>query len=137
MKRETIIAVMLGVAMGAIIAFILILNVREKAIKEKKIISLKPSPTVAVVKNDTQTLVISSPANEASSDKNSIKIKGKAAKNSLIIIQSALTEKFLKLEKNDFETDFSLSLGQNSIKITAYHDKTIEEKMLQIYYVEN
>lgn len=136
MKKETLIAVSLGILMGAIVAVLLIFNVREKAAKEKKIISPKPTPTIVAVKFDSQAFEISKPATESYTDKNTIQIEGKAPKNALLIFQSAAGEKVIQVETNEFKTDFPLILGQNQIKITSYNKNEIDEKKLQIFYIE-
>lgn len=137
MKRETIIAIVLGVVMGALIAIFLILNVREKAISEKKIITTQPTPTLIIEKKEVEALEITSPKNDSSVNKDTITITGKAKKNSIIVFNSPSGERALKPEDSEFSIIFPLSLGQNIIKITAYNEGKIEEKSLQVLYVED
>lgn len=136
MKRETIIAIVLGIVMGALIAIILILNVREKAIKEKKIITTEPTPTFIKEKEEVQALEVTSPKTGSFTDTSTVTIKGKAKKNSLIVLNSPTSEKSIRAENSEFSVVFPLSLGQNIIKITAYENGQVEEKTLQVLMIE-
>jgi len=135
MKKETTTAIILGVVFGIIIALLLTFAAKERVIKKKKIIPPKITPTMPIFQPKTQTLEIQEPANGSVVDKNTIVIKGKAEKNSLMIVQSHTAEKALKLTDNNFSLEFPLSLGENLIKITIYQEKNSDEKTLKIYYL--
>lgn len=123
--------------MGIVIALFLILSAKEKAIKEKKIIAPPISSTITITQTKNQPLEITAPKDGTVTDQKSISIKGKSEKNSLIVIQSATGEKIMKNNQIDFSLEFPLSLGENVIKITAYHNKNIDEKTLTIYSFED
>lgn len=136
MKKETITAIILGVSFGIIIALLLTFAAKEKVIKQKKIIAPKITPTLPPPQPKIQILEILQPTNGSVVNKNSLVIKGKAEKNSLIIIQSPTSEKVIKIADNNFSSEFPLSLGENLIKITSYKDKNIDERALKVYYLK-
>lgn len=137
MKRETIVAVTLGVSIGIIVALAITFISREKKNQAKQVLTPPLSPTVAITKEEEQALEITKPTKEFVTNKKSIKVEGKAAKDSLIIIQSPIAEEVVKLvEKESFSIDFPLSLGENMLRITAYKDKNVEEKTLPVYYLD-
>lgn len=141
MKKETFIAIFLGVLFGGVLGFILIYKNKEIQINKNKTIA----PTEKVIKNSKkievnfQALKISEPNDFSITDKNSIFLKGKVTKNSLIVIQSPIKDIVYRNEKEDFQIDFPLALGENVIKIVVYpEDKqlNIQEKDLRVYYLK-
>ncbi|MCX7881459.1 MAG: hypothetical protein N2482_03055 [Patescibacteria group bacterium] len=143
MKKETIIAIILGIVLGITSGVMVVFESREKDLKKNKpmtnqqktivIPTIKISPILTFLEIDESF-------NGKITAEESIKIKGKTNKNSLIIIQSAIKETLLTNEKESFEIDFPLALGENVIRITVYpKDKTASPlfKELKIYYLEN
>lgn len=135
MKKETIVASFLGLVMGGLIAFLIIFASRQEIIKNKKVIAPRISPTIEISNNST-SLEITSPKSDEIFTKNKITIKGKAPKDALIIVNSVNAEKSFKNQETEFSFDYSLSLGENNIKITSYFGKNIGEKFLKVYYIE-
>lgn len=146
MRKETIIIIAIGIIMGMIVAFLLITTTKEKKSEKKKIIQTKITPVVnKILKTEKkQPFIIAEPQNDFVTTDNSIILKGKAEKNSLIIAQSAYAEKAVKNNiVPDFSLNFPLTLGENIINIIAYHDnqalrigEQVEKKILYIYYLE-
>jgi len=142
MKKETIVAIILGLLLGGMVAFFLITKTSEKELEKSKAIA--PTSTlnqekVAVV-SGYQNLEISQPQDEEIVDKEMVTISGKVEKNSLIVIQSPIKEVILNADNNSFQTDFPLALGENVIKIVAYpHSQLLrsQEKELRVYYLKN
>lgn len=138
MKSESVVTALIGIILGAVVAFLLLFNAKVKIKQEKKIIAKKESiiPTVpASEEKNRQSLIIEKPDNEIISQKNTITIKGQANKDSVIIIQSPSAEKVIKNNESKFSVDFPLTPGENLINITAYLTKgEAEEKELKIYY---
>lgn len=141
MKKETIIAIFLGITFGGILGFFLITKNKEIQINKNKGIA----PTGTDTKNPNQNKVnfqaleITEPNDSSITDKNSITIKGRVTKNSLIVVQTPIRETVFKNDKEDFKIDLPLALGENVIKIVAYpQDKqlNIQEKNLNIYYLK-
>lgn len=135
MKKETFVALFLGVLFGISVAIFFILSAKEKAITDKNVITA-PSITISPVNFKAPPFEITDPANNASVNKNSIVIKGKAAKGALLVFSSPTSDKVLKITSESFEINFPVSLGENIITVTSYFEKDTEEKMLKIYYLE-
>lgn len=143
MKKETIIAIILGLGLGAAVAVFLIFQTEQKKIENTKTIAnnLKITPTSVQAKNNQnfQPLEIVSPEDMNITGKDSITIKGKAVKNSLVVIQSQTKVITFENGKEDFSVNFPLILGENVINITAYNKKLQLEpqtKELKIYYLD-
>lgn len=141
MKKETPIAVFLGIFLGALLAIFIITKNREKQLEKTKTIA--PSITVtpkSVNQTTTEKLLeISKPSDGDIVGKNSITISGTSAKDSLIIIQSPIKEVVKKNETGSFSIDFPLAFGENIIQITDYSKdaKTkVQEKTIKIYYLD-
>jgi len=133
MKKESIIAVFLGIAMGTAIALTLVAVTKKNQKTNKAIVT---SPKVAVALSTTKTpeaFEISTPqSGEITTDKK-IAIKGKASKESLIIVQSALGEQVVEPKSDTFEIPIQLKPGENVVRVTAYTNSTSQEKSLKIY----
>ncbi|MBW7960140.1 hypothetical protein B6D29_04340 [Microgenomates bacterium UTCPR1] len=141
MKKEAVIAIIFGVSLGAIFGFFLISKNKEIQINKNKVIA----PTNSAVKNQKQNevnfqaLEVEEPNDAFITGKDTIQIKGKVTKGSLVVIQSPIKEVVFRNEQESFKSDFPLALGENSIKIVAYpNDKlmNIQEKELKIYYLQ-
>lgn len=141
MKKETIIAVLLGVLFGAVLGLFLITKNKEIQLSKNKVIAPTGTENRSQAENNInfQPLQISEPQDGQILDKNSVSIKGKTTKNSLIVIQSPIKDMVFKNEKETFTVDFPLALGENAIRIVVYpQDKQLgnQEKDLKVYYLE-
>lgn len=141
MKKETIIAILLGVGLGLVVAVLVTLKTRHKETQKVSPISnqLHVTPTVIAKPMQTSILEISEPQDGAITTTNSVLIKGHAPKDSLIIIQSPLETITLKNDTEDFSQKFSLALGENIIVVTAYpkdQQGVGTEKDLKVYYLD-
>ena len=140
MNRETIFAIVFGILLGVGVGFFVLFQTnREDKAKvipvtqetQKKQVSKTPATT-----NQTVLKIIAPEDSSVVTEKDII-IKGKAAKNSLIVIQSAASRAVVKTDKEDFSIPFSLALGENVINISSYTGSSApQEAILQIYYVE-
>lgn len=133
MKKESLIAMILGIGAGVTIAILLISNSKSSGSSDKKVITPAVSPTVAILQHEAFTLKISSPATNSTSESDEIEIKGSAPKGSLIVITSSAGDQTIKNEEGAFEAKFPLALGENVIRITAYNGKDSTSKTLKIY----
>lgn len=141
MKKETTIAVILGVAFGTLLGLYLITKNKEMQLSKNKVIAptgienKAPSPGQI----NFQLLEISAPQDGEILETNSVTIKGKITKNSLIVIQSPIKESVFNNNKEDFSINFPLALGENVIKIVAYpkdRQLSVQEKSLRVYYLK-
>lgn len=140
MKRESIIAILLGVFLGVGVGSV-VLSQTNKDVKqaiETTTSELKESvkPNRALEKN--VSFSITSPVEGSTVSKNSITIKGKGTKDSLLIVLASSGTKIIKLEKDEFSTDLQLALGENVIDVTYYPaggGSDYVEKELTVYYL--
>lgn len=135
MKKETGIAIILGITLGSIIAIGLIFGTRNNDITNKKVINTKETPTIVKLTNSAQQFEITAPNNNSTTTGDTIKISGNAPKNSLIVIQSSTSEKAFKTTEPSFATTFNVANGENVISITAYEGNSVNDKALTIYRV--
>lgn len=141
MKKETIIAIILGIAFGGLVAYFLIVKNKEFQLNKTKVIA--PTGTISnTAIKETVSIVpleIDQPISDMIVAENSISIKGRVTKDSLIVIESPIAERVFTNQKEDFSIDFPLVLGENAIKLVVYpNDKQVrtQEKDLKVYYLK-
>lgn len=142
MKKETLVAIFLGLLFGGIVAVFISLKSKEIELSANKVIAPPKEKVSSVNSNgiEMQSLELSEPANNAIFDKNTIRFKGTAAKDSLIIIQSPIKDLTFKNTQEKFDLEFPLALGENSIKIVVYpKEKQFrpQEKFIKIYFIDS
>ena len=141
MKKETVIAVFMGIFFGGLLGLFLITKNKEIQLNSNKVIAPTGTDVKSQSANDAnfQPLEVSDPGDGAIVSDNSVTIKGKATQNSLIVIQSPVKDMVFKNDKPDFQVDFPLALGENVIKVVSYpqnKDFNTQEKNLRVYYLQ-
>ncbi len=141
MKKETTIAVLFGIVLGGLLAVVIISKNKERQLEKTKAIAPVANISPASSQNNAnyQTLEITSPSDGTIVNKGSVNIKGKADKDSLVIIQSPVKDLVLQVKDKDFSTDFPLAYGENVIKINVYPkgaQTRAQEKELRVYYLD-
>ena len=142
MKKETTIAILFGIVLGGILAVFILMKNKETQLEKTKSISPSVTVTPKVVVNtakEEKALEVTQPKDGAIVRKNSISIAGSAPKGSLVFITSPIKDLLLKMDKEQFATDFPLAFGENSIEITAYSkngQSKIQTKYIKIYYLD-
>jgi hypothetical protein len=141
MKKETVIAITLGILLGVIVAVVLVLKTRQAQIQNSNPITttLGVSPTPIISSYTVDVLEITSPEDGTIVNKNSVTITGKVAKDSVVIIESPVKQVVIKNSPETLNVDFPLAFGENVIKITAYPKDShvsAKEKDLQVYYLD-
>lgn len=134
MKKETLIAVLLGVGTGILIAILIIVNTRKNS--SFKFGAFQPAtitPQITFTPKKNEPLLISAPKDGLSTSADKIIITGKAPKNSILIIQSPSHEDALKTTSSDFSIEFPLDLGENIVKVTQHLDKTTDTRTFTVY----
>lgn len=137
MRKEVVIAIILGFALGLVITFGI-----WKANKALKKEEPEAVPTVAeeVTPEATPTpafsLEIISPADESISDKRKITITGKTQPGSVVAIAAELGEELVETDEvGNFKVEVSLISGINEIEITAFGPEGDEaSRSLNIVY---
>lgn len=138
MKKETVIAVSLGILLGVIVAVVMVAKTRQQQAKKVKPITntVRITPTIPVHTPIAQSFEVSQPENGVITDKKTITLKGKATKGGLLVVQSPAKNTVIKTEKEDFSVDFPLVDGENVILVSFYspdYSGTPQEKELKIY----
>ncbi len=138
MKKEIIIAIVFGVLLGLVVAVLMVLRVRQSGEQNKIPTENQVTPKVMTKNSQLQPLEITSPAANSITDKDTITIKGKALKDSLIVVESPIKDLAVKNSKEDFSISFPLSLGENIISITSYPKDAklnLQSNTLRVYYL--
>lgn len=138
MKRETIIAIVFGILLGAGAGLVVLFQTNSS--EEAKVIPIESDEKKVVTQAPAATsqaqLIISEPQSHTVSTEKSITIKGKAPMNGLVMVQSPTSEQILKNETGDFTIDMPLALGENVINVSTYAgSSTPQEQVLRVYYV--
>jgi len=137
MKKEIIIAIVIGFALGLLITFGI--WTANKAIKNKPtpteetelITPIEPTPTAAEF-----SLTIISPEDDSLINTNKVELKGSTVANAVIVIAEEKGEKIIEADgEGSFATEISLIAGTNEIKITAFNSEGDEvSKTLSLVY---
>ncbi len=139
MKKEILIAILIGFILGLIITFgIWTANKSLKTTLQEA----KPAPEetgVSVVKEDQEEkllLKISDPENNSISDKEKITILGETFPLAIVSVIYQEGEEITEAdEEGKFEVEISLVGGANEIQISVYDDQSNEaSKILNIIY---
>lgn len=135
MKKEVLIAIIIGFGLGLVITFgIWTANkaLKTSAPQEEATLAEEvertPSPAFS--------LVITSPEDNFLSDEETIEVNGTTAPKAIVVVLYQEGEKILEAdEKGNFSTEINLSGGVNEIKVSAYNQEGSEEqKTLTVVY---
>jgi len=142
MKKETMIAVFLGLLFGGILAIIISFKSKEIQLTKNKIISQPKDKNVSpnLSGAELQPLELIEPADKAIFESNTIHLKGTAEKDSLILIQSPIKDLAVRNSQEKFDIEFPLALGENSIKMVVYpKEKQFrpQEKFIKVYFIDS
>lgn len=131
MNKESIIAIVFGLALGVVVA----IGAVFYTVQKQKVINspgtssktdatnsgaLKPitvPPTVTVL----QSLEIEKPQSGIVTQEKIVKVSGRSGKNVLLVFQSPIKTIAKESENGSFEVDFPLALGENTITVSAYY----------------
>jgi hypothetical protein len=124
------------------VAFFISLKSKEIELSTNKVIAPPKEKVSSANSNgiEMQPLELSEPADNAIFDKDIIRFKGTAAKDSLIVIQSPIKDLVVKNTQEKFDLEFPLALGENSIKIVVYpKEKQFrpQEKFIKVYFIDS
>jgi hypothetical protein len=142
MKKETIIAVFLGITFGVVLSLFMVSRTKRKSTSianKKNINEANQIVTPISQSGNVFSFEVSTPSNNIIVNKKIITISGKSSISSLIMIQSPIKDLIVNSEKSVFSTDFPLALGENVIHIVAYPKDTqykSQEKELRVYYID-
>lgn len=137
-RKEVLFAILLGILLGAAIAFGIW---RANKALSPKIVKTDSQNEVGQPQNDAakQDLVITSPEDKTIVDQEKIILKGTATPNAIIVIIAGNQEVIIQA-KNDstFEQEITLQGGINKIKVTTYDSEgnKKEQEITVVYSTE-
>lgn len=142
MKKETVVAIVLGLLFGGVVAVFITLKSKDIELAKNKVIAppkeKASSPNSSGIKE--QSLELSEPADRAIFENNTVHLKGMATKDSLIVVQSPIKDLIVTNKQEKFDLEFPLALGENSIKIVVYpKEKQFrpQEKFIKVYFIDS
>jgi len=137
MKKEVLIAIVIGFGLGLVIAFgiwsankALKQPVSETAPEQQVLPS--PTPTLSI----ELFLIVNSPEDNTISEKETIIVSGQTITDTIVVLLYNQGEKILETDENgEFNTEIPLAGGVNEIKVAAYdQDGNQVEKILSVVY---
>lgn len=139
MKKESILAISLGVVLGIGVGMVILRGTNKT--DNKAIARNNANQAQARANRPAEKAVsfeISAPSNDTSVTSKTVDLKGKASKESLLVIQSPSVNKIVKLEADTFSIPVNLALGENVFNITYYPKEAsndYQERELRIFYL--
>ena len=137
MKKEVLIAIITGFALGLLITFGVWTANRaiKKAAPQKEAPVETKTPTPTPPKPELSLMVLS-PEENSISDQEEIEVSGKTGPGATIVILYQEGEKILEAdEEGNFKTTITLLGGSNEIEISAYDTEGNEtSKTLTVVY---
>jgi len=139
MRKEVIVAIILGFALGLVITFgiwkankaLKTENTDETVFTTKEETTTEPTPTVSAF-----SLEIISPSDDGLSNEEKITLTGKTQSGSVVTVISEKDEEVLETDSaGNFETEVTLVSGVNEIEVTAFSPEGEETvKKLSVVY---
>jgi hypothetical protein len=141
MKKEVIIAIVLGFGLGLVITFGIwstYQNIQKTTATPTPTIipttteSVSEEPTPITTKLE---ISVDSPANNSIFSNEEILLSGSVTKESVIVVFYEEGEKIIETDNKKFETEISLVGGANRIRIKAFDEDDNEtEKTIEVIY---
>lgn len=134
MKKEVILAIVIGFAIGLLITFGIY---TARTALENAPSNPSPQPSTSPQTSDTQsTLTITTPANEALVDTATIPLEGSTTPEAIITIITPQGQQIITTDSaGDFATEIELAGGSNEIVISAFtKEGTKTETTLTVVY---
>ncbi len=138
MKKETGVAISMGIIFGLVFSFVVILNTQKNQTVTQKQQTQKKIVTDAGTGVAIEPLTISSPTDGVVLSTNKASLKGTTEKGSFLVVQTQTKDLTATAENGDFTIDVPLSLGENVIHVSSYPKGTggkVQEKELKVYYL--
>lgn len=142
MKKETTIAIFMGITFGVILSLIMVSRTKSRStnLTNKKNVNDASQIVTPIPQTGKDfSFEVTTPPNNVIVSKNAISISGKISADSLVVIQSPIKDVILNTTKTTFSADFPLALGENVIHIVVYPKDSqykSQEKELRVFYIE-
>lgn len=135
MRKETGIAIFLGILAGVSIGAIVLWQTKQAQQSSSQVLQGSITPTITSAGQEITPLLITTPETESIVTSDTVTLKGSAPKDSLLVIQSETGESVEKSVSGSFETEIELIEGQNTLRLTSYAGKTIDSRTVIVYFV--
>lgn len=134
MKKEVVIAIIIGFGLGLVITFGI--WTANRALREAPPEKAAPTPAEEVTPTPSFSLTINQPEDGSISSEEKITVSGTTAPEAAVVILYQEGEKILEADKDgNFETEITLAGGANEIKVSAYDSEGNEaSQTLTIVY---
>lgn len=134
MKKEVLIAIIVGFSLGLIITFGIYRA--QKSLKDRAESKNTIEESAQIEGTANIALSITQPEDGSISDEDTITIGGISKKHALITIISSEDHQATQADElGNFSVEFSLDAGENQIHITSFSDdNTKQEKTISIVY---
>jgi hypothetical protein len=141
MKKETGIAIFLGIVFGLGLSLFMIFKTKDTQMGKSKPLTSEKRITPVAMKVDTQSMTfkVNEPMDKFITLSKTVTIKGEGEKDALLVVQSPIKDMAVKLEKTDYKIDFPLALGENVINLSLYpvdSQGRVLQKELRVYYLD-
>ncbi len=140
MNRETVIAIIMGIVLGGLVGFFVLL--KSPRLEKTKVIpvsqtSAQKTPTKNTKSEKNIVFSLAQPTDYEVTPDEEIELKGKAPDKSLIVAQSPAGRSVAKTEGTQFTVKIPLALGENVIHLSAYSSSGApQDALLHIYRIE-
>ncbi len=136
------VAIFFGLLFGSIVAIFISFKSKDIELAKNKVIAPQKEKTsfLNTTVIEQQPLVLNEPADRSIFENSTIHLKGSAAKDSLIVVQSPIKDLIISNKQEKFDLEFPLALGENSIKIVVYpKEKQFrpQEKFIKVYFIDS
>lgn len=139
MKKEVIIAIIIGITIGTIIT--LGVHIAQKSLAENNIPPTNPTtPSITISPSQAvHNLIITSPNNDSVTEQSEIEIIGNTSPNSLLSVISDTHQAVGSADiEGNFELSFTLSSGANQIIIKSFDQNGQEASQeIEVIYLDN
>lgn len=139
MKKEVIIAIIIGITIGTIIT--LGVHIAQKSLAENSIPPTNPTtPSITISPSQAvHNLIITSPNNDSVTEQSEIEIIGNTSPNSLLSVISDTHQAVGSADiEGNFELSFTLSSGANQIIIKSFDQNGQEASQeIEVIYLDN
>lgn len=139
MKKEVIIAIIIGITIGTIIT--LGVHIAQKSLAENSIPPTNPTtPSITISPSQAvHNLIITSPNNDSVTEQSEIEIIGNTSPNSLLSVISDTHQAVGSADiEGNFDLSFTLSSGANQIIIKSFDQNGQEASQeIEVIYLDN
>lgn len=134
MKKESFVAIVLGIIFGILCAFILIQLNKDKNKVSRKMPE-KKTITIPTSKVQQPEFSINTPKENSVTSNDTIVVTGTAPKSAILLITSNQQEYVNQTEQTKFSQTVSLREGENIISVRLINKGIVRIKTITVFYI--